>query len=92
MSVGGYIIIECYTAVNPEDYPDVYNDMALKRYTTALFKRQWGTNLIKFEGMQLPGGVTINGRQIFDDASNDIQKLEEEWDSKYALPVDFYVG
>lgn len=92
LHVGGYIIIECYTAVDPTAYPEVYNDMALKRYATALLKRQWGANLIKFEGMQLPGGVTINGRQIYDDAINDIQKMEEEWDSKYQMPVDFFVG
>jgi hypothetical protein len=57
-----------------------------------LFKRQWGANLIKFEGLQLPGGVTLNGRQLYDDAINDIEKLEEAWDSKYSLPVDFFVG
>jgi hypothetical protein len=92
MQPGGWIIIECYTAVDPGAYPEVYNDMALKRYTTALLKKQWGSNLIKFEGMQLPGGVTINGRQIYEDALADIQKMEEEWDSKYSLPVDFCVG
>jgi hypothetical protein len=92
LSVGEYIIIECYMTVDPQAYPEVYNDMALKRYTTALFKRQWGANLIKFEGLQLPGGVTLNGRQLYDDAINDIEKLEEAWDSKYSLPVDFFVG
>lgn len=92
LNVGGWIIIECYTTINPNDYPEVYNDMALKRYATALIKRQWGTNLMKFEGMQLPGGVTINGRQIYDDAIADIDKMEETWDSKYAMPVDFFVG
>jgi hypothetical protein len=92
LSVGEYIIIECYMTVDPQAYPEVYNDMALKRYTTALFKRQWGANLIKFEGLQLPGGVTLNGRQLYDDAINDIEKMEEAWDSKYSLPVDFFVG
>jgi hypothetical protein len=92
VTVGQYLVIECYTAVDPDQYVEVYNDMALKRYCTALLKRQWGANLIKFEGMQLPGGVTINGRQIFDDANADLQKLEEEWDSKFQLPTDFFVG
>ena len=66
--------------------------MWLKRYTTALFKRQWGANLIKFEGMQLPGGVTLNGRQLFDDAMAEIQRLEEEIRSSFELPPDFFVG
>jgi hypothetical protein len=92
MQVGGWIIIECYTAVDPQTYTEVYNDMALKRYTTALIKKQWGANLIKFEGMQLPGGVTLNGRQLYDDAVNDIEKMEESWDSKFGMPVDFFVG
>lgn len=92
LSVGQYIIIECYTAVNPNDYVEVYNDMALKKYAIALFKRQWGSNLIKFEGMQLPGGVTLNGRQLYDDAVNEIKEIEETWDSKYQMPVDFFVG
>jgi hypothetical protein len=92
LKVGGWIIIECYTAVDPQTYTEVYNDMALKRYTTALIKKQWGANLIKFEGMQLPGGVTLNGRQLYDDAVNDLEKMEESWDSKFGMPVDFFVG
>jgi hypothetical protein len=92
LGVGSYIIIECYTTINPNQYPDVYNDMALKRYCIALIKRQWGLNLLKFEGMQLPGGVTLNGRAIYDDAKEEILKMEEEFDSKYGLPTDFFVG
>lgn len=92
LSPGEYIIIECYQTVNPNDYPEVYNDMALKRYMTALIKRQWGTNLIKFEGMQLPGGVQINGRPIYEDAVNEINKIEEEFQNKYEAPLGFFVG
>jgi hypothetical protein len=66
--------------------------MMLKKYATALLKRQWGANLIKFEGMQLPSGVTINGRALFEDANTEIQKIEEEFDSKYSFPPDFFVG
>ena len=66
--------------------------MWLKAYTTALIKRQWGSNLIKFEGMQLPGGVQLNGRQIFEDALNDIERLEERIRLEQELPVDFFVG
>ena len=66
--------------------------MFLKRYATALIKRQWGANLIKFEGMQLPGGVTLNGRQIYDDAVNEIKDVEEQMQLKYEMPPDFFMG
>ena len=89
---GEYIIIEGYQTVNPNDYPDVYNDMWLKKYFTALVKRQWGQNLLKFEGMQLPGGVMLNGRQLFDDATNEIQQLEEEIRMNHEMPVDMFIG
>ena len=87
-----YIIVECYRILDPETYPNVYNDYFLKRYATALIKRQWGTNLIKFEGMQMPGGVTFNGRQMFDDATQELEKLEEEIRSNWEQPLDFYTG
>jgi hypothetical protein len=87
-----YVILEGYQVLDPDTYPDVYNDMMLKKYATALLKQQWGANLIKFEGMQLPGGVTINGRALFEDANAEIQKIEEEFDSKYSFPPDFFVG
>jgi len=61
---GIYIIVEGHEVLDPETYTDIYNDMLLKKYLVALIKRQWGANLIKFEGMQMPGGVTLNGRQI----------------------------
>jgi ABC-type phosphate transport system ATPase subunit len=66
--------------------------MWLKEYTTALFKMQWGQNLIKFEGMQLPGGVTINGRQLYDDAMTDIERLRERIRLEFETPADFMVG
>jgi hypothetical protein len=89
---GQYIVVEAYQTIDPDSYGDVYNDMVLKRYATALIKRQWGTNLLKFEGMQLPGGVTFNGRALFDDATAEIQKIEEDFESRYQFPPDFYVG
>lgn len=88
--VGNFILIECYQTVDPNSYPEVYNDMALKELLTLLLKKQWGTNLIKFEGMQLPGGVTINGRPIYDDAVTDLKELKERWQLQYEAPVDFY--
>lgn len=90
--LGDWIIIEGYETVSPTDYTRVYNDMFLKKYTTALIKRQWGQNMSKFEGMQLPGGVTINAAKILDDANTEIEKLEGEMELKYQKPVDFFIG
>lgn len=70
----------------------IYNDMFLKKYLTALIKKQWGINLKKFEGIQLPGGVTLNGQQIYDEAVEEINKLEEEVQLKHEMPPSFYVG
>jgi hypothetical protein len=66
--------------------------MFLKQYATALIKQQWGANLIKFEGMQLPGGITINGRQLFDDANTELQTIREQMQLNYETPVDFFIG
>ena len=92
VAVGDYLVIEAYRIVNPATYTDVYNDYFLKKYATALIKKQWGANLIKFEGMVMPGGVTFNGRQIFDDAVEELKLLEEEARLNWEEPVDFYVG
>ena len=92
LSGGDHIIVEGYQTLDPDTYTDVYNDRFLKKYSTALIKRQWGLNLIKFEGMQLPGGVTLNGRQIYDDAVQDIEKIEEEMQLTYEMPPHFFVG
>jgi len=90
--VGTWIIVECWRILDPETYRDVYNDMFLKRYCTALFKRQWGENLKKFQGVQLPGGVTINADQIYQDAIAEITQIESEMQSRFELPVDFFTG
>ena len=92
VDVGTFIIVECYRILDPETYRDVYNDMFLKRYATALLKRQWGENLKKFSGMQLPGGVTINADIIYQDALAEIDKIESEMQSRFELPVDFFTG
>lgn len=86
INVGDYIVLHGWTALDPDTYPDVYNDRWLKRYCTALIKRQWGANLIKYSGIQLPGGVTLDGDKIFDEASQEIEKLEEEMQDKYEEP------
>lgn len=89
---GSYIIIDGNQIIDPETYTQVYNDFYLKKYATALIKKQWGSNLIKFEGMQLPGGVTMNGRQLFEDANAELEKLEEEIRLVWEKPVDFFMG
>ena len=92
VKIDDFIIAECYIITDPSSFSDVYGDMFLKKYVTVLFKKQWGQNLIKFEGMQLPGGVTLNGRQLYDDAVQEIEKIEEEVQLKYQLPDDFMIG
>lgn len=87
-----YLIAEVYQIIDPETHTSVYNDMFMKDYTTALIKQQWGANMSKFEGMQLPGGVTLNGAQIYQDATADIERLEEKLRLEQELPVDFFVG
>jgi len=78
--------------IDSAQYASVWNDRWLKEYATALIKKNWGTNLKKFAGVQLPGGVTLNGQVIFDEATEEIKALEEEMSSKYELPVDFYLN
>jgi hypothetical protein len=92
ITTGDYIIIDAYQIVDPNVYTDVWDDWWLKRYATALMKKQWGENLSKFEGLQLPGGVTFNGRQILEDAKEEINKLEEEMINSYSLPVADMIG
>jgi len=89
---GKYLVAEVYKEINDSDYTTVWNDLWLKEYTTALFKQQWGQNLIKFDGMVLPGGVTLNGRQIYDDASQDILALRERIRLEHEMPADFFIG
>lgn len=89
---GMTVIAEGYKVIDPETYESVYNDRWLKQYTTALFKRQWGENMKKFGGIQLPGGLTLNGKETFDEADQEIQKLETEMQDRYELPVQFMMG
>ena len=92
ISEGDFIIIEAYAALDPETFTEIYNDRMLKRYVTALIKKQWGTNLSKFAGVQLPGGVQLNGPQIYAEAIGEIQQIEQEFYSQYELPIDFIVA
>ena len=92
IKAGEYIVAEVYKIIDPNTHTSIYNDMWLKEYTTALIKQQWGQNLIKFEGMQLPGGVMLNGRQLYDDATGEIERLRETIRLEHEMPVDFFVG
>lgn len=92
MDTGEYIMIECFRVVDPETYTDVYNDRMLKKLATALVKQQWGNNLKKFSGMQLPGGITMNGQQIYDEATIEIKELEEQIRDTYEQPPMMLIG
>jgi len=90
--VGTVVIAEAYANINPDVYNMVWNDRWLKEYTTALIKRTWGNNLKKFSGIQLPGGVTLNGDKIYDEAVSEIEKLESEMQLEYGAPLEFLMN
>ena len=92
MSVDDYIIIDCYRLLDPDTHTRVWNDSFLKRYLTALMKRQWGQNLIKFQGVKLPGGIELNGRQIYDDAEKELAIIREQMSNTYELPPYDMIG
>lgn len=92
VTVDDYIVIDCYRALNPNDYSRVWNDSFLKSYLTSLIKRQWGQNLIKFQGVKLPGGIELNGRQIYDDAQKEIEVIMEKMSNTYELPPLDMIG
>ena len=92
VTAGDFIIIECYRKLDPTTYTDIFNDIYLKRYTTALIKRQWGQNLSKFNGTAMLGGVTLNGPELFSTAIAEQQKLEEEIRLNYEEPAHMQQG
>jgi hypothetical protein len=89
--LGDYIIVQSYRAMDPTTWSKVYNEQWLKHYVTALFKKQWATNIKKFSGIQLPGGVTLDGDKLYDEATTEIKDLEDELQNKSA-PLDFFLG
>ena len=89
---GSFLIIEAYQIVDPEAYTKAYNERWLQNYSTCLIKEQWGTNLKKFGGMQLPGGLTFNGQQIYDEAKAEKMAMEQEMISSFSLPVTDMIG
>lgn len=90
--VGTVVVAECYAIINPDVYNRVWSDRWLKEYATALIKRTWGANLKKFNNIQLPGGVTLNGDKIYDEAFEEIKALEEKMASEYYAPLEFYLN
>tara|TARA_B100001996_G_scaffold264042_1_gene205981 strand:+ start:93 stop:935 length:843 start_codon:yes stop_codon:yes gene_type:complete len=92
VSKGDIIIMDCFRALDPSDHTRVWNDPFLKRYLTAIMKRQWGQNLIKFQGVKLPGGIELNGRQIYDDAQTELDKIQEMMSNTYELPPLDMIG
>lgn len=89
---GSVVVAECYALIDPDMYGDVWNDRWLKEYATALIKKQWGTNLKKFGGIQLPGGVTLNGDKTFDEAVEDIRRLEEDMITNHGGPLEWFMN
>mgnify|MGYP001256993612 FL=1 len=90
--VDDFIVLDCYRALDPASFTQIYNDSFIKKYLTALIKRQWGQNLLKFRGVKLPGGVELNGREIYDDAERELTALQQKMASEYELPPYDFIG
>jgi len=92
LTPGDYLVIDCFRTLDPNDYVRVWNDSFLKKYTTALLKKQWGQNLIKFQGVKLPGGVELNGREIYEDGVKELEVIREMMSNTYELPPLDMIG
>jgi hypothetical protein len=91
-SAGNFLVIECYRALDPTNFSKVWNDSFLKRYLTSLIKKQWGQNLIKFQGVKLPGGIELNGRQLYEDAIRELEEIKAVMATEYELPPYDFIG
>lgn len=89
---GNFLVIDCYRALDPTNFSKVYNDSFLKKYLTSLMKKQWGQNLIKFRGVKLPGGIELNGRELYEDAERELQDLKQRMTQEYELPPYDFIG
>ena len=90
--VGTFLIIDCYRILDPNTFTDVYNDSFLKKYLTSLMKKQWGQNLIKFRGVKLPGGIELNGRELYEDAQRELEDIKQRMVLEYELPPYDFIG
>tara|TARA_Y100000033_G_scaffold31119_1_gene29659 strand:+ start:610 stop:1455 length:846 start_codon:yes stop_codon:yes gene_type:complete len=91
-TAGDFLIIDCFRALDPETFSDIYNDRFVKRYLVALMKRQWGQNLIKFRGVKLPGGLELNGREIYEDGERELQEIKSKMTLEYETPPLDFIG
>ena len=91
-SVDTFFVIDCHRALDPDDFTKIYNDSFMKKYLTSLIKRQWGQNLIKFNGVKLPGGIELNGRQIYEDAQRELDEIKQRMTMEYELPPLDFIG
>ena len=91
-SAGNFLVLDCYRILDPSTFTNVYNDSFLKRYLTALIKRQWGQNLIKFRGVKLPGGIELNGRELYEDAQRELDEITKRMAMDYELPPYDFIG
>ena len=91
-SAGNFLVIECYRALDPTNFNKVWNDSFLKKYLTSLIKKQWGQNLIKFQGVKLPGGIELNGRQLYEDAIRELDQLKQTMALEHELPPYDFIG
>jgi len=87
-----FLVLDCYRILDPNDFTKVYNDSFLKKYLTALLKKQWGQNLIKFRGVKLPGGIEMNGRELYEDAIREIEGIQQRMSMEYELPPYDFIG
>ena len=92
LKAGDYIVIECYRALDPEEFTQIYNDSWVKKYLVAALKKQWGQNLIKFRGTKLPGGIEMNGREIYDEGVRELDTIKNDMSSTYELPPLDFIG
>ena len=90
--VGNFLVIDCYRILDPNTFTNVYNDSFLKKYLTATMKRQWGQNLIKFRGVKLPGGIELNGRELYEDAEKELADIKQRMALDYELPPYDFIG
>ena len=92
LQAGDFLVIDCYRILDPNSFTKVYNDSFLKQYLTSLMKKQWGQNLIKFRGVKLPGGIELNGRELYEDGERELESIKQKMTLEYELPPYDFIG